>query len=482
MVAILNENNPSRSQTLQVSKGGATMVQKFYGDPLMCELINRILEEWHRHEANRGSCFDLGMYACDWSPRDFVKRWKLSLLGLFDKQKEKDYAECKSWQAQIIKGPNGFAAGPTKTPKPWTADAASVSDARGRLCDEEKGLQRELRGVPIKDPDIFGEEHVDQQSYGNDDFNVNYHYDYGWDTRIFARYKDKKPCEFGGRMHGEFDAGATAFGNGIKVFDANSDLDVNDDGNSNGSRVGTPTGKVLVDGKGEFLGEYTIYDLTSKHLSWQFNQTQTIPTIDPNPNTNKQLVLAVPIPIGPIDVTISVYIGWGYGVQAVIKGEASSCKEGEPDPHPNKPASLGLFGKLVPSGEIDLDASVDVSILGFGAGVECDLTLLGVDLPLRADTKITMTNQKAALTFDLGLDAQLRTLDGVFSVYITVPLFGQVASWQIGGWQGIHYNFDLLHATSPPIQLDFLVNPVKPGGLNPDTGACCDPRTMVCPS
>lgn len=113
--------------------------------------------------------------------------------------------------------------------------------------------------------------------------------------------------------------------------------------------------------------------------------------------------------------------------------------------------SLGLTGSLTPGSSgatilaepfanITGNASAGVGTTGFSAGIEGELTLINISVPLT----VTLNLTTKAYTTQASLE--LSSLDGSVSLY--AKGFGQKATKQLGSWDGLSYSQSLISRSS----------------------------------
>jgi hypothetical protein len=113
--------------------------------------------------------------------------------------------------------------------------------------------------------------------------------------------------------------------------------------------------------------------------------------------------------------------------------------------------SLGLTGSLTPGSSgativaepfanITGNASAGVGTTGFSAGIEGELTLINVAVPLTVNLNLTTKSYSTQASLELS------SLDGSVSLY--AKGFGQKATKKLGSWDGLSYTKSLLSRSS----------------------------------
>jgi hypothetical protein len=420
--------------------------ERFVGELAACEATNVLLEEWAKHMAgDQGpTCLDNPVsthnYACDWSPDGFVKRWVNNMLNYNMQAKERAYSQCRMWQSTL------FSGGPLATPQ-VTLDTIKAKEV-------QRG--KDLAGLPVKQTDVFGQDLKDHQTWGGKNFGVGYGYDLGWEAKVFQRFQqadidrinapDPKhpqiaanmigiPCNMGGRMHMAVEADAYAFGTRpFNVVEANFAVDVADD------EQGHQTTVAAAYGKGDFLeGAYDFYDIPRKEF--QLNQTVVLAK---KHDGDEETLVTIPVQISWVTLTFTIGVGWGYGAEVSVTTAAPPIGQCGKDP-----SLFNVTGAVTPEANLDLIVGADCSIAGIaGVGVDVDLEILKVGLPLRGGARLFAdSTNKLNLGFDASLAMALGTLDGhmdAYAKFIGIKLF----EVELFHWKGLHTEIPIFHFKS----------------------------------
>ncbi len=457
---------PSTPKTTWTNVSNTPQGERFLGELAACQTVNILLDEWAKKQAGdkeppgdptpeKGTtCFDTGNAACDWSPDMFVKRWVVNTTGYNMHAKERAFSDCKAWRSSLFT--NG-----TTWPDPPTTLA--------KISDLERVRAEDLRGLPVKQQDNFGQDKADQQTAGAHGFGVGYSYDLGWEAKIRQRFPtcapgaDPKvcdpnmaqvPCRMGGRIHAAFDAQAWAFGlPPIEIVEANLALDASDNAKQE------QTDKLEAYGHGDFLnGAYEFYKIPDG-TSWPIDAVGAPPkNLAGVHDGGQETLVRIPVQISWVTLTFTIGMAWGYGADVFVYAQAPIKDQ----------CTKNLFqvgGGVVPYAHLDLVVGAECSIAGIaGVGVDVDIVLLDIRLPLHGGASLSATaDNKLWLGFDAGLDLQLGTLDGhmsAFASFIGIKLF----EIELFHWKGLHTTVPIFHFQPKKFPLlDLGASPVPPG-------------------
>jgi hypothetical protein len=122
---------------------------------------------------------------------------------------------------------------------------------------------------------------------------------------------------------------------------------------------------------------------------------------------------------------------------------------------------FSITGTVKPHANASLDATVDVSVLGFGIGVECDVTLIDVEVPLKGEAKVVGSLEKAYIDFGLSLDASLGTLGGKLSFYVEA-LGVHVFDLALADWPSVTHTWNIFRTPDAKIHFPDLIAPFDP--------------------
>ncbi|MBS2022705.1 MAG: hypothetical protein JST92_09865 [Deltaproteobacteria bacterium] len=418
-----------------------------------CQLTNLILTEWYRKIAGTPSCLDMTSTACDWMPQDFVDRFVTRNMSYASAAKEIEYSYCKRWtnagswddtltaKQPQLSCPGVFPKGSTQliygVPQSKRNSLASI---RQYLDTRRNGFECLMKSVPVALPEVFGKVKKDSNHLGNGEFGGGYDYDLEWHATVkrdqHAGANKDKICTMGGSMQAGFNAFATLFSDNISILDANVHVRSNEN----------------FDGKGEgwanlVVASFTVFDQGDEQhpISIAGNAVN----LDKLNNDKIQFVEA-PFQVGWVTVTIKAGIFFDYGATLTIGADVPS---GKCDVSQGLDA-WGAHAKFEPQADLGVWVSADATIGGaFGVGLEVDLILLGLGLPLTADVVLGVdpNTQQPAISFDAELDFTLTTLKGELDFYI-IAFFIKVASFKIVGWDGFVQKFPIFrtHAESGP--------------------------------
>jgi len=420
-----------------------------------CDAANVILDEWGKKLQSKPSCLDRYGYYCDWSPDLFVKRFVSKHLSLAAAAKEAEFSYCKDWTG----GGNFYSADPDVGVP--TANRVNVIELRKFLDARRAKFLALTKNVPVRNTDEFGTDKSDARSIGGDFLGGGYHYGFGWNAKI-DRYKadnSNRPCRMQGKVYGGFHADATVVGQKFDVANAGLSVAVNQNW----------AGKAQVFGQVE-IGGYTLLPDELGSFDGNGNQVGGY-QLDLNQQLTKfagteddYTLISVPFQVGWFTVTLSAGVGYQLGVLAGFKANASTTCDATTAGMP--PFSINAM--MTPDASVYATASADVSLLGLiGAGIEGDVTLLGIGAPVFADVAVAPHTKNGitsyALDFDLGLDLDVHALDGKLKAY--VELFGiDIVKVPIVSWDGLHWRTPIFHTPPVSVPLTFLNATVTPRG------------------
>jgi len=357
-----------------------------------------------------------------------------------------------TWSA---KGPPTGAGGPH--PTPW-AD---------RLTGQQKAMQGDSFAT-------FGQDRHNAETWGNDLFGVGYSYDIGWEIPVrWETVSDPNGgtstavCDLGVGAHGGFEAFAYAFGSdkfGIISVDlaagANDYTDPNVPGDPTNVELDTNLHQAAFNADLTIAGD----SLVSENLGG-FG-TRNVPVAQ---GSNSWNLFTIPFQITFVTLEISVGVGYSYAVELdATPSHQDTCHQvlkqdhgPWPKPNPSQP-SVGLTAALHPQGNLDGIVQAYASLAGLaGVGIQVNLTLLGIGLPL--DNTLKLEPNKLTLASSLNMDFQ--TLDGSLSVYAEA-LFFQLFDIEIISWSGMHDKIPLLN-TDTHVDIGALSGLGQTGLTNP---------------
>src|SRR5262249_10209148 len=143
--------------------------EHFPGDLAACEVANQILDEWSRVDLHQPSCLDSTNYACDWSPKDFARRWVNNFTNYASKDRNDDYEDCKMVETAV------------KFPR--TDHVATHKDVETLAAK----LKKILQNTPILNKDTFGQDKTETEMFGNNTIGAGYDYHSLWEANIYDR-------------------------------------------------------------------------------------------------------------------------------------------------------------------------------------------------------------------------------------------------------------------------------------------------------
>lgn len=420
-----------------------------------CNAVNVILDEWGKKLQSKPSCLDRYGYYCDWSPDLFVQRYVSKHLTLAAAAKEAEFTYCKNWTG----GGNFYSTDPNVGVP--TEDRKALSTFRTFIEERRAKYLALTKNVPVRDTDDFGTDKSDARSIGGDFLGGGYSYKFGWNAKL-DRYKpdgSNRVCRMQGKVYGGFHADATVIGEKFNVADAALSVSVNDGWQGKVNVFG----QVRV-GKTEFLpSELGSFDSDGKQIGgYEIALNQDL--MRGAGDESDFPLISVPFQVGWFTVTLSAGIGYRMSVLADFKANASTTCDANTAGQP----PFSVHAGLTPDASVYATASADVSLLGLiGAGVEGEVTLLGIGAPVYADVKVAEHSKDStkwmALDFDLGLDLDVHALDGKLKAY--VELFGiDIVKVPIVSWDGLHWRTQIFHTPPASVPLSFLNATVTPMG------------------
>jgi hypothetical protein len=471
-----------------------------------CNYINAILDEWARNDSptlvdtkdknpppGPTGCF-ANDPACDWDPATFMSSMRdmvqFQISNVQHARREADYKFCKAWDPVVASKRGHYpdqSQGETNLLADMKQELQSDYDKISKVPVIEKGgtwpssaasWAHQLDHVKPEKGDsfsTFGEDRQNAEQWGNSLFGVGYSYDLGWEIPV--RWEQVQPnkqypgwavCDLGVGAHAGFDSYAYAFGSDkFDIISADLAAGIND--YTNPSVPGDPDTSVdqeLHDGV--FDADLTIAgdSLVTENLPMHANQTQSFPVAQ---GSNSWTLFTIPFQISFVTLEISVGVGYSYGVNVTVTPtHKDTCHQGTqsngvwPTPGPGQLPSVGINAGLQPQGELDGIVQAYASLAGLaGVGIQVDLTLLGIGLPL--DNSLTLDPNNLTLASSLNMD--MHTLDGSLSVYAEL-LFVQLFDIEILSWSGIHDTIPLLN-TSTSVQMPALNGIGGTGLTNP---------------
>ena len=126
-------------------------------------------------------------------------------------------------------------------------------------------------------------------------------------------------------------------------------------------------------------------------------------------------------------------------------------------------AIFATQGKVAPYADLGVWAAADASLADIvGVGLEVELTLVGLQLPLVVNANLGFDKfNNASIIFDATLNLDIHTIDGEIEFYIEA-LWMKVATFTIVKWDGFHHKFPIFRTPTVSLPLFQLPNPVMP--------------------
>lgn len=396
----------------------------------LCKLTNQILREYNHAERAEPSCLDPNSYACDWTPFEARSSIETNYLTKWSRQKESRYNFCRMMTGggQLDPSVPSNQANLTLT----AAERSSVPAVNIKLKGRYDAVSEQLKAIPRKGTNVFGKTFGDKQTYGTDLFNAHYDFTLGWEARLYPMKNDATQiCQVGGMVGGNASAGITVFGGTCELFDVELQLRAND------SEAGTNDEKAHVLAHANVLGFGT-----PGNMSWTYELFEPIDeTWDLNSSFGFQAsndesidLFRADFQIWYFTVTIRVGIGVRYGGFGEFATKVPNDCAANVAP---SPVMFEATAKVGPYVALYAIADIGVSLAHIiGVGVEVELTILSVSVPIHTAARITNKNNAMWFEAEAGLDLDVGTLDGKLKGYIEI--FGGKIKKEIVAWKGYH--------------------------------------------
>jgi hypothetical protein len=463
-----------------------------------CNYINALLDEWARADmpaaiapgaqnAPAGStpastgCF-ANDTACDWNPTDFMAGMDDLVMTQIENvqagQMEADYKACRDFvrpATQSKWNPNG-----RMTQREWDflgGVKSFLQDSYNQIKDTpvlEKGPNNaNTSWAPKNGTDhyaTFGEKRQNAENWGNSLFGVGYDYGIGWE--LPTEWEESNPgsgnfdhlCDFGMGAWGKFEAYAYAFGSDkFDIISARLGAGANDP--INGVIPTTPN-QGGFDAFLEIAGDELVPE---KKVTVDFNKSQNITLAK---GSNSWMLFEAPFQISFVTLFIMAGVGYEYGAEASFTPtHVNTCGQRKGAPSIGINAGIGPYGKL----EAVVEAYASIAGLA-GIGVEVELELLGIGLPVTANVDVKgpaggTDMNKFTLDVGAGLNMDFHTLDGHLGIYAEL-LFMKLFDITILHWDGFHKTIPIFNTgTSLPL---FSLQQLGNAGLMDPTQALKD--------
>jgi hypothetical protein len=413
----------------------------------VCDMTNLLLDEWDRKQKGVPSCLDPNNYACDWQPQDFVDRFVTENVNFASAAKEYEYKNCKRWTAGgQVTSTNSEIGVPLSS-------RGTLKAFRDFLTQRQVTFENLFQTVPVKLTDDFGTVRADSQSIGDNTFGASLGYSLGWHAHVLQREPDgpqsqQRICRLEGNTNATFNANATLFGEPVPLIDALAVLSVNEGGTGN-PNLGT----------GKAWGNAHLY-IVGEEIFDTHGQVDLTGGYDTGWGDSAQpQFVEAPFQAGPVTVTVSAGISYDYGVKVNLSAHPPLPT----DPCDAEKAVFATQGTVSPYADLGVWVSVDASLAGIvGVGLEVNLTLVGLKLPLTVNLDLGFDKaNNAAITFNATLDLDLHTLDGEIDFYIEA-LWMKVATFTLVKWNGFHHDFPIFRTPTVTLPLFQLPIPVSP--------------------
>ncbi len=446
---------PSRLATRGVIQPAALLKDDYFKTDTVwvevCEMTNVLLNEWNRNLQGKPSCLDRYSSKCDSSPDDFVDRFVTRNMAYGAAAKEVEYQYCKRWTGGGKVTDTGIALGANNallyglTP----SQRSQLGTFRATLDARETAFKVLLRSVPLKGTDDFGTMKSDESKIGGSVFGGGYSYDLGWHADVKKRDANKQICRMGGSATADFKANATLFTKDFSIIDAVAIVTANeaDDGMAYGQAH-------------LYVVGVEFFDTGDAPLTLTGNLTPPELAAAANTRGGERIqLLMMPFQAGPVTITVTAGVSYNYSSTLSFIAESAkigSCEPGNP--------LYRVTARFTPSADLGAWADADASLAGLvGVGLQVELTLIGLSLPLMAEVHIGPDPQNGnalSIIFNAQLDLVLTTMKGQINLYIEA-LFMKVASFKLVSWPGYVARFPVFRTPTVALQLSQMPESIK---------------------
>jgi hypothetical protein len=284
----------------------------------------------------------------------------------------------------------------------------------------------ELQRDPVTHKPLHGNSAGDSKTVGNSQFGVAYDYDAGWELQRLPQpgqqTLESELCKVGLAAHGSAGAKGFVFGEELPLLDASAWVE----SQAEAGRTASSNLSVRIVGKDVLV---------------EGEQSETGSTAVGRPNTqfhiardvsDQQTLAAFTMVVAGIPVTVRAGVAGTVGFQFDASvGMTADCPA----------VSTTLVGHIIPSASIDAFVSGGVNLALVEVGLQANLTLLRVELPLElaftiAPDSTASVNGPALLklTAKPKLELAMSTLSGAVRGYarfpIAKPLYVTLFEWK----------------------------------------------------
>jgi hypothetical protein len=429
-------NTPAGVTALSLKPGLLNQVNAACtGNPIICAsyklaALDGVIEE-ELVKARQAGCLDLtnttGPAPCDWSPRRFAR----SVLGHFTDEREAAFQKCREYvesftelQNKTLSFTNPDTGRSFSAQADYTANGPALEryyqdmDAYLEVVAEYLGPLLDKKSTKVR----LKREVGDSSKLGNKLFGAEFGYGLSFEA---ADVGNPNTCTIKQRIDGNMKIDATLLGAKVSIFNATAGV-----ADTTASLSAKVLGVELLSGMQNVpIGETTVLRDTKQKNQTFFEQEYTI------------VIGFVPITIGGALVGS---IGIDYGLEAGKKTVMSGGCQLE---------RSGVTGTLMPFAWIQAQAWAGVDALVAAAGIKGILTIVAVQLPLRAELGIGPSASNPAaldITLNIGSDLVLTFFSGSINVYLEVGLCPLCTSFEepLIAWDGLKYRFPLFKTTA----------------------------------
>jgi hypothetical protein len=387
---------------------------------------------------------DLAPSYCDWSPEMFARE----MAGQFERQREKLYRQCVDTTGgdfgatthPIHHAQDGFGGNdPIATPDrarelgvPYKNDyTGSTEDVLAYMKLVTKwATEIEFQRDPVNGRPISGHVAGDSDSIGNSTFGVAYQYGAEWrlvNLPTSGGLTSPALCDVGLYAQAGASASGTVFGWEQSLLDAFAKVTNERAGDSRTSHE-----------------ELRLFVLGDEILPPTSDDRATSLGVEPivfhvaREKTKDQPVASYTFPVAGVPVTVRAGVAGRIGFAFDARIEAGAAC----------PLSTTLTGAITPSASLDVYVSGGAQLAVAEVGLQIDLTLLRIELPLTLSfglRPLPDANQTPMIDARPRLELALTTLSGRLRAYLRFPI-GDPLYVTLFSWPGVQLARDTVFA------------------------------------